>query len=423
MLVEFRVENFRSFRDEQVLSMVAGSGKELPGNTIETPALPGKRLLRSAVIYGANAAGKSSLVSALDYFSRFIQVSAEERNREVEPAVPFAFDSVCSKAPSRFELSFIMEGVRYQYGFAVSSKGVEEEWLFAYPKGSPQRWFQRSGLGKEKKDWEFGRHLRGAKAQLAELTRPDALFLSVASKFNNEQLALIVKHLASTLNVFDLGDIFHLKALHGVTATFAESEKRFAKSVASFLRSADVGISGVEVIRREEELSKTEKLVREQLPEQVVRMIERETEFQVQTFHKAADENVPLRLSDESLGTQKLFALASAWLFALRKGYSLVFDELHASMHPLMTRRLVELVHNPETNPGGGQLVFTCHDTTLLDSDLFRRDQIYFVEKDKEGASHLYSLQDYRPRKGEAFQRGYLAGRYGALPFLGELKF
>ena len=425
MLVEFRVENFRSFRGEHVLSMVASKGKELPGNTLKSPALPGRRLLKSSIIYGANGAGKSNLIRAINSFVQSIEHSADQQRHKFENLQPFALSPASRQEPSRFEATFIIENVRYQYGFASTSKAVVEEWLIAYPRNTPQQWFHRQSEKGQQPSWQFGRHLKGEKKRLTALTRPDALFLSVAAKFNHKQLTPIHGWFGTEFVAFDLGNYLHTQLLLGLTATLAQRDSAFRDAVGGFLQDADTGIQDIAVKLRDQKESEPSPAIADAIPSEVLRILKERFNYDIQTFHRTEGQGSSTAFSfeEESLGTQKVFALAGAWLVALREGYTLAFDELHSSLHPLLMRRLIELIHDPEFNLGGGQVILTCHDATLLDSSLFRRDQIWFVEKDKDGASHLYSLQEYRPRQGEALQKGYLAGRYSAIPFFGEFRF
>lgn len=427
MLIEFRVENFRSFRDEQVLSMVAGRGDELPGNTFETPALPGKRLLKSAVIYGANAAGKSNVVQAVDFFLEQLRASAKRVPGDDINSPSFLLDTATRDRPSRLEVSFTLADVRYQYGFAADAREIVGEWLYAYPEGRARKVFGRKVRWNDSRDYHFGRSLGGQVRSTADRTLPNALFLSKLAQDNHKQVLPIFKCLRSSLRVVDLGaaGFPSLAMFTGMTAKRAAEDSAFREVLLEFLRNADVGVSGLDIRKASADGQAVPEELQRLFTAEALGVLERRDDYEVSLLHRASrgGAQVKLQFEDESFGTQKLFALAFPFLDTLRSGYTLFVDELNSSMHPMMTRHMLSMFHNASAREARGQLVFACHDTTLLDNDLFRRDQIYFVEKDEQGASHLYSLQDYKPRKGEALQRGYLEGRYGAVPFLGELQF
>jgi AAA15 family ATPase/GTPase len=414
MLVQFRVKNFLSFRDEQVLNMVASSDDTLIDNTIETSPLGSLRLLRSAVLYGANASGKSNLILALAFVGNFVDRSAERKPGSEIHAQPFLLDEHTRTQPSEFEVTFIHEGMRYQYGFSVDSKRVHEEWLIAYPRRSRQVWFHRKPqTDAEGSEWYYGPGLKGERKRIEELTRPDVLFLSVAAKFNHKQLSLVYRWLSDRLRSISAQEQESL--FLGLAAQSIQSDRSFYEQVLRFLGIADLGITDIQ--------AETVKGPPSGMPEQVRALFQQGDweSYRVQLFHRTSNSGAPLLalpLESESLGTRRLLCLAVPWIPSLREGFTLAVDELDASLHPLLVRFLVRLFHTPAVNLRGAQLVFNTHDTTLLDSSLFRRDQIWFVEKDEGGASHLYPLLDYSPRKNEALAKGYLQGRYGAIPFI-----
>lgn len=424
MLIEFRFRNFLSFRDECVFSMVASKackGGPLVVDSVVSVEQFGKRqLLRSAAVYGANASGKSNLVKAFRFVGLIMQ-RAPELGTGSLPVVPFLLDDGSSQEPTEFELTFIAEGVRYRYGFVVDKKKVHEEWLYAYPKGQAQKWFVRSLSSEGQPEWDWGTQLKGEKQRLADLTRPDALFLSVAVRFNQEQLQPVYDWLTKRLAVVlshSFPEDFTLERL--------DEDNEFSSQVTAFLGMADLGISGVDVEKRRiEPGSKEEKIMNYLKPMLEEELAGREIDLLEQkrpSFRHRGATGVDVRLPYdlESEGTKRVFALAVALIDSLADGLVLVVDELDSSLHPLLVWRLIELFHNAEVNTNNAQLIFNTHDTTLLSPDLFRRDQIWFTEKDSDGASTLYSLLDFKPRKGEALGKGYLQGRYGAVPVLGS---
>ncbi len=422
MLVEFRVTNFRSFKDTQVFSLVAGSDKTLPDNTIQNEALGKLRLNRSAVVYGANASGKSNLIAALQFVRRFVLNSVARRavhevregeSEAIIPVTPFLLDRATRDAPSEFEIIFIQQGVRYQYGFRVDRQRVHSEWLIAYPYGQPQRWFERTLQANGEYEWQFrSKQFRGEKQRITEVTRADALYLSVGSNFRLDQLAAVYSWFNHLQIYFPPP---RLRSMISLTAQRAFRDPQFHQRVRELLVHADVGILNFVVTEVPDERGSQLPLFAED-----DRPVSRRSRYEVSLAHQGSteEESALLPLEEESRGTQQLFELAPRLIDVLDEGSVLIIDELDSSLHPVLTHKLVEMFHDPQINRRGAQLLFNTHDISLLDRTLFRRDQIWFVEKDRMGASQLYSLLEFSPRKEEALARGYLQGRYGAIPFI-----
>jgi len=309
--------------------------------------------------------------------------------------------------------------ITHQYGFSATTERVLEEWLYAYPKGRPQRWIERA-FDVESQSYQWGKmdKLSGQKQLWQEATRENALFLSTAIQLNSQQLKPVFDWFSETLHVAQFGR-WH----PGYSTRVCESEET-KKKVIQFLQAADVAIDGIEL----EYQKFSPDSLSDDLPDEVKGQIEAKFKdkpiVNVKTTHVLNNgKKVLFDLDDESDGTQKIFALAGPWLDTLENGYTLIIDELHDNLHPLMVKFLVELFHNEETNPKNAQLIFTTHDTSILNQDVFRRDQIWFCEKDKDQASSLYPLTDFSPRKGvDNLEKGYLSGRYGALPYLKPIK-
>jgi len=422
VLVEFSVSNYRSIRDRQTLSLVASAGKELRDShvmPVEAPSTPD--LLRSLVVYGANASGKSNLLLALLFVRDLVRDSARRsKPDEPIPYKPFAVGAAEGlNAPSEFELIFVHAGVRYQYGIAVSALAVEGEWLYAFPEGRQQMWFRREAAPQSgAASWEFGPSLRGQKKLWQEATRPNALFLSTAVQLNAEQLKPVYDWFSVVLR--NIGPFARVR--EDFTTRQCDRDETWKSRVLEFLVAADLGISEIRVDRQKFDPASFESMpepIRAYFTEQM-----KDSEIaEASLTHSAKNgQKLTLPLSEESGGTNKIFALAGPWIDVLTNGYILIIDELDTSLHPELLRHLVRLINNPKVNQKGAQLIFSTHDTSLLDADLFRRDQVWFMEKDTELASHLYPLTDFSPRKGENLEKGYLQGRYGALPFFGGLK-
>lgn len=421
MLVQFKVKNFKSFRDEQTLSMVASSDKTLPDNVFATEALGGKNLVRSAVLYGANASGKSNLIDAIGFVMDFVKGSTRIEPGGRIPVQPFRLDKDSARSPSEFELTFIHEGIRYQYGFSVDHQRVREEWLIAFPQRRPQTWFERTWTpnGEEEYDWYFGPGLKGEKNRLAKVTRPNVLLLTVAAEFNHEQLSEVYRWFSLHLRVVNATTMD--TTFERLTARQALEDDSFYTLLQNFLQIADLGIVDL-TIQESPQTIVLHKPDMSDIPISSI-SIRRGTEYDIQLVHQAessAPSAASFSIEDVSLGTRRLFGMGFPWIDTLRTGCILVVDELDSSLHPSIVRAMVKMFHNSTINARNAQLVFNTHDVTLLDTSLFRRDQVWFVEKDTGGASHLYPLLDYGPRKHEALEKGYLMGRYGAIPFLRE---
>lgn len=419
MLIEFRVKNFRSLRDEQVLSMVASSDKSLlDTHAADTGLKAVPHLLRSAAVYGANTSGKSNLIKALQYMRGVVVESAAlQPGQTFDRLQPFKLDATSASQPTEFEVTFILSGVRYQYGFAMNSQRIVSEQLLVFKAFKPQRWFERHFDAISGKDvYEFGPSLKGAKNLWEGATRANALFLAVAVQLNSEALRPVFEWFANRLVIFN--EQSPLSPHFSVQMLKIEQQR---KVICEFLRAADISISDIEVATKQAMVhtlnfdlatGKREDTAGEQAVDEV-------------KFHHITDHGrAVFDLMDESSGTRNLLFLTGPILDILNKGQTLVVDELDTSLHTLLVQAIVRLFHQSLVNTGGAQLIFTTHDTSLLDAyGLFRRDQIWFVEKHPDQSSSLYPLLDFSPRKNEALERGYLQGRYGALPLLSSQTF
>ena len=421
MLIEFRVKNFRSIKEQQLLTMVATKDDQLLDNMATVGKL---RLLHSAAIYGANASGKSNVIKALKVVEQLVRKSARNTPEDRIDVTPFLLDEETARQPSEFELYFFYNGIRYQYGFTVDAERIYQEWLFAYPKGSPQSWFirtEREGE-KNKSDWEFGRNLQGQKQTIADLTSHNTLFLSRAAQLNHPQLQEVYEWFVRHLHIID--DEYSLHGLESMVTNQIIKDNTKKKRLGNLIASADTGIIDIEA--QQEEVDWNE------LPEPIRKIItslanEDSDSFSNKTgvktklefnHHNLQGRIIPFKAEDESLGTRRLFGLGGILLEGIDDGDLIIVDELDASLHPLLVRQLIQFFHNPEVNRNHAQLIFNTHDALLLDLTLFRRDQLWFVEKGESGESHLYPLSDFSPRNTEAVSKGYLQGRYGAIPSL-----
>ena len=401
MLLRFRTRNFRSIRDEVELSLAAANISDLAEAVIDSPFAE-RGVLRAAAIYGANASGKSNVLRALQFMRSAVARSQRLWSPEGVPQDPFLLDAESAKLPSFFEVSLVLDDVRYEYGFELDAKRVVREWLHAYPTPRRQVWFERTG-----DDFSFGKFLVGENAVIQGLTRPNSLFLSAAAQNNHDQLLRVYRWFSPQPS-FEATNRTHL---FQYTAALAD-DVRYKDVIADMIGAADLGIERFEIQPSDEEGT-----LKTTLSMNFSWRTERSR--RVKFFHRtAAGESIQMPLATESDGTLAYFALLGPIAQVLLAGGLLAIDEITSSVHPLLARNIVGFFNSPETNQRGAQLIFTTHDATLLDSGLLRRDQVWFTEKDGAGATHLYPLTDFKPRRGENVRTGYLQGRYGGIPFL-----
>ncbi len=412
MLIEFRVENHRSIHDEQVLTMEAGLPEDENDPRPRSVAGHSEKLLPVAALYGANASGKTNVLSALNFMREAVGLSHRSwPPDEGVPRTPFAWGQKFSE-PSEYVVQILIEGVKYEYGFVANNSEFLEEWLFAWPNGRKQKWFERDG-----NNFEFGEGLRGDNKAIQNFTRSNSLFLSAAVQNKHEQLNSIhgffrnIRPINVRSTVRESSYLLHTRIARMLQdderpAINPDSQIDLGRKFRNLILDADIGIIDVKIIADDS----SEKF-----------------KFPNFEFLHGTDSHAWLPLEEESKGTQTLFKIGSHLLSTIELGGTVIIDELESSLHPMLAAKIVREFNDPKTNPKNAQLIFTTHDTNLLGTTLgeplMRRDQVWFTEKDKEGATVIYPLTDYKPRKGENLERGYLQGRYGAIPFLGDLHF
>jgi AAA15 family ATPase/GTPase len=410
--------------ERQTLNMAASTYfKELePSNTFMPDQDDGvPRLLRSTVLYGPNASGKSTLIQALKFVKEQVLNSQKEsQSGDAIDVVPFKLTTASRAADSEFEVTFVEQGVRYEYGFTCNRERFTEEWLIAYPLGRPQKWFHRVFDATEGKDaYKFSTSFLGGRQRLiwAAQTRPNALFFSTAIQLNNVQLKPAFDWFKLRLQVINSAKDLH----SGYTLQRCSNHEDRGKIVA-FMNSADLSIADIQLKETVFSVDHLPKDVPMVVRDQILKDMSGRKLIEPLFFHRDTDthESVAFSEEDESDGTRALFAFAGPWLDVIENERVLVVDELDTSLHPLLVHHLVKRLHH-EGNKA--QLIFTTHDTTLLSQKLLRRDQVWFMEKDAKSATRLYPLSDFSPRDNEAVERGYLNGRYGGIPFLKDLDF
>jgi len=407
MLLRFRFSNHMSINEEQELSLIASSLHDTKSGLLSSAATR-EHVLPAAVIYGANASGKSNVVSAFQYVQTMVRTSHTREPSDHIPRKPHLLDPAAREKPSRFAVDFIVDAVRYQYGFAVSSMAIDEEWLIAHPNDRPRKLFTR-----KKSRIVCSRLLKGRNKIIADLTRPDSLFLSAGAQNDHEMLTRISHYVRSWR--------FN-RPISSAPGTLSWERDTVDAKVIEFLKQVGTGVVSYRTKRTEFKgksaavLQDFQRLLDQHFKDfGVARFPESITD--VELGHRARDgSEVHLELDQESDGTRRLLFLVSAAYEALAEGGLLIVDELDASLHTQACEAIVALFSDAKVNKKGAQMIATTHDTNLMNSAKLRRDQLWFVSKDEFGASHLYPLTDIRTRKEDNIEKGYLEGRYGAIP-------
>ena len=423
MLVEFRVANFRSIREEQCLSFVASkdrSHEDTHSLAMDKPGLA--RLLRSVVIYGANASGKSNLVTALMTMQHLVLNSTRLLDAQLrEQYTPFLLDSDSRQAPTQFEITVVVADLRYQYGFSFNDERIHSEWLLVYETSKAQRWFEYHFNSQTmEKEWQpFSVYFKGEKKGQRELWKANtgerSLFLTQASQSNSRQLQPLFNWFANDLIIFPAQVPFNL-----MPTLQRLADSKYKAWVLQLMNAADIQISDIRVEKRKGQGFEF-RLQADNAPELLTFDGEMPViEFGHQTM-SGQEQWFDSRF--ESFGTLRLLGYAAPLLDALENGKLIVVDEFDTSLHPLLTRYILKMLHTHMQSLKGAQMWMTTHDTSLLDPGFLRRDQVWFVEKRKDQSSELYGLMEFSPRKNEAIESGYLQGRYGAIPFLSEFLF
>ena len=408
MLIEFSIENYRSIKEKVTFSMVATKDTSLDGNLIKN-ALNDGSLLKSAVIYGANASGKTNILLALNFLKILVLSSHNHQKGQKLVFTPFKLDKKCLERPTRFQIVFTKKEVKYDYTLAFNKERVVEECLSHYPNNKKALLFERKNdeykFTIDEKDQGF----------IAKRTLENVLYLSKSTQENYGKNLPAFEWFRDELQF--VGPYEPIRS-EEFTINLLNKDKKLKELILKALLEADMGIEDIDaVIKKLENVPDT-------LPQEIKSfLINAKAPFrqtEIKTFHKGVVFDF---FTEESEGTKRMFSLIGPWIDALRNGKILIIDELDVKLHHFLNLFLVNLFHDPTQNKTNAQLIFTTHNTNLLDQDIFRRDQIWFTEKDIEDAStKLYSLTEYNPRKDKDIQKGYLAGKYGALPFIKENK-
>jgi hypothetical protein len=418
MLIEFKVSNFRSIRDEMTFSMLAASDDSHPDHLIRPQSMGDDALLSSSVLYGANAAGKTNLLLAMNLMRNLVITSQSHQRGFELPFEPFGFDLASGESPTRMEIVFLEGSVKYVYGFSFDRNKVVEEHLYQYPRKKKGVLFKRvhdSPMRFPRADKETS----DQREIIEKTTGDNVLFLSMAAKMNFSPVFPVFDWFQKRLMTVGPADGFPYIA-HTMNLMKRDSETK-----ASILRALNVADLGIFDIIEEDD--RAPEIGQAPLPPP--RPGESQIVFQLTfgvpriTFvHKPYEaqngsQGLRLPLASESEGTKKMLSIIGPWIEALRTGGTLVVDELDTKLHHLIVRYLIGLFHDPGQNLKGAQLIFTTHDINLLDQDLFRRDQVWILERDIDtGATMASSLAEFRIRKDLDIEKAYLAGRFGGIP-------
>ncbi|MCB2362356.1 AAA family ATPase [Clostridium estertheticum] len=403
MLMQLNFKNFKGFKNKTILDMTATSITEHPYNLINVNN-DKEKYIKVAAIYGANASGKSSTIQAFAFMQSWIFNSFKNANdNELIPIKRFAFDAKCKNEPAEFEifLKSSDKSQEYQYGFSLDNNKIYEEWLYIKKDNSEDEYiplFERSGSNIECSDLLIGAN------NFIPMVKEKTLFLSIISNAKIPHIKEVLQ--LFTIRVIDYGDINFEKALTQVYSVYIE-KKSFQKDLTRFLRAIDINIEGIiiEKTKNEDPNSPKYKIFTKHL------MIDKKSYY-----------NMPL--TEESSGTQKLFSLFFFLQCSFQFGCPIFIDELDSKLHPLLLRYILTMFQDETINKKGAQLIYATHDNYTLSKDIFRRDQIWFVEKDENAISELYSLAEYKfdddkkVRKDASYNKDYLLGKYGAVPIL-----
>ena len=406
MLIRFSFKNFKSFKDENLLDMEATSLKEHEYNIVKTDNV---NLLKVAAIYGANASGKTNVLQAFDYMKKRILVSDDSKaNSPIDEENIYSF--MINNEPISLEVEILARNNKiYKYGFEVSKDIIISEWLYEKRINKFYEIFERNNNNVQ---------IMKVKNKLFDLGNIDdrSLFLKSfrAIDKSNEDFNSVYEWFMNS-NYLDLGNPRFEDFINNRISFKILSDENYKEELLRFIKTFDSGIEGIKTTPNSiEEVQNNNRVIK------------------IELIHRGEDNKLKaLPLDLESNGTRKMFHLFDFFMDALKNGMVLFIDELDAKLHPLLTRYIINLFHNSETNVGNGQLIYSTHDTINLNKDTFRRDEIWFTEKNRDGVSEIYALSDYiledeenktgkKVRNDATYNKDYLTGRYGAIPVLEE---
>jgi len=411
MLLQFSIENFRSIKNKAVLSMEASSDAEHPNNCVEAGK---EKLLKTAVIFGANASGKSNMFRALTAAILLIRGSQNRQTGEKLSLIePFAFDIDCTAKPTVFEFVFYAKQTKYVYSFSATTEKIVTERLYAYETARPTTIFERDETAEEKYRFTIPKLRTQLKPIVARNTE-NKLFLATAVAWNCEELRPVLDWFMKGINTYPTDKYILLN--QAAPMFEADTDQTLRKFTNNILREADINISDFELKTEEAAFQPFGFRIASQGGEEI-----KPKNYHFYTRHDGVCGSCKMELTNESDGTIKLFGISPVLKDAFETGKTICVDELDTSLHPMLVHYIIGLFNNPEVNKKNAQLIASTHTTSLLNLKELRRDQIYFIEKNNSTAeSELYSLDEYSPRKTEDIRKAYILGRFGAIPNLGD---
>lgn len=422
MLIEFKVKNFKSFKDEIVLSMVADKNRELSETNIFQ--MDNMTLLRTAAIFGPNAGGKTNLIESFKIFNDLF-IAEVETSKILSDLPYFRRDMESKNMPISFEVSFFLGNKRHRYGIEVDSNGIRSEWLYFVPKRHEACFFERE----RNEIVRTGIYFESKKALdyiKPDATRPFLFTLAQDSVREFKWAKAIISYLKFYIKTIDMPEMFFKNMLEEEILNKDNNSIISKEEVVSIMKDADIGITNISVIEKDTEedefINSFVEFMKQKGQRIETNRFETYMHYSKYNDKKEIVGEEKFTLAMESRGTTKLYSMLYPILFVLKTGGVLLIDEIESSLHPLLCERIIRLFNNNKTNPHNAQLIFTTHNTLLMNPNLLRRDQIYFIEKNEYGVSNMYSLYDIDLdiRSNFNYISNYLAGRFGAIPYLGD---
>lgn len=416
MLVQFTVGNFLSFHQKRTLNLKAKGISELKKNV---SSFKEEKILRSAVIYGANSSGKSNLIKAIDRMREVVLTSVRLNDSDKLNYSPFLLSTETLEKPTFFEIDFWIDDVKYRYGFEYSLNQIINEWLFTGKKEKPLFIRTPDGIGVS----EIYKEGKGHQSK----TNDNRLFLSLVAQLGGG----ISKQVLNYFNKLNVLSGLEHNFYTGYTTRMLHKNMDGCIQSLDFFRKLKLGFQEIKVIESDFNPLQISNTLPENIKAKLIKELAGKRSVNIKTSHNRFDKKGTIVSSvlldkeeNESEGTKKIIDLSGPIFDTILHGKTLLIDELDAKLHPLITTRIIELFNNPESNPNNAQLIFATHDTHLLGETLFRRDQIWFTEKDEQEQTDLYSLYDFslpdgsKVRNDSNIEKNYIKGRYGAIPFI-----
>ncbi len=424
MLIEFKFKNFRSFRDESTLSMEATGLSTFKNSIIE---YGNTKLLPSVAIYGKNGGGKSNVIRAFWLAVQFIKNAQRTQHENASiPMSPFSLNDYSKNEETAFEFIYVLNNIKYIYGFSATKEKVIKEYLYHSPKGQKATVFER-----ESQTFKFTENKQKRKL-ISETVAENQLFFSIACTMNDADCSMAMQWFREY--------VFFSRDYADIPRQLLEysNDTSMLKAISNYAKEADIGIEDMQFEFNSQDIDDENQFpdnvpegIRTALTNFLHALSETSNNSEVKlkmgevtatSYHRGTNKNgekelFPLELSEESDGTRKLMAIAPAIESVMNKGGVLLVDELERELHPMLVNYLVSKFQSKRTNTNNAQIIFTTHNTELMNEEIMRKDQLYFVDKSQaNGVSELYSISEFSTKTSENIQKGYLVGKYGATP-------